>query len=326
MAGAQIVVPASAPGRAGAGDRRAGHRSQGRSMEAQRRRLFWPFLGPALLVYGGLVLAPTGFGVYASFTRWRGSGDEMTWIGLQNYLRLPGDEVFVRSFLNTLAITFGCGAAIFVLAFAITVAIRQARARGLLRAVLFVPYIVSPIVVGVALGLLLAPRGAVNSILRALGLAFATRNWLDPSHLFPTIMVGIIWVTTGFYVLLLSSGVDQIPPYFYEEAELAGVSEWQRFRYVTLPLSWDITAVAAVLWVINSIRIFDFIYAFVGSATDPPVQARTLSIQQFLVTTGGHSPAYEMGYGSAIGVFMIVSIGLLVALVRRLMRREAVEF
>jgi len=74
------------------------------------------------------------------------------------------------------------------------------------------------------------------------------------------------------------------------------------------------------------VRIFEFIYAFVGTASSPPISARTLTVEQFLTTTGGHSPAYEMGYGCAMGVVMVVLIGVLVILMRRVMRRDAVEF
>jgi len=294
-------------------------------MDEQRRRIFWPFLLPALTVYVLLFIGPALQGVYASFTDWAGSGTPMTLTGARNYQRLLTDSTFIRSFWNTLEIVFICGIAIFVLAFATTVLLREMRAKNALRSILFVPYIVSPIAVGVALGLLLAPSGALNSILRKVGLGVFAHEWLSPELLFRTIIVGIVWVTTGFYVLLITAGVDQIPPYYYEDAELAGVTQWQKFRYVTLPLSWDIVSVAAVLWVINSIRIFEFIYAFVGTAGAPPISTRTMSIQQFLTTTGGRSPAYEMGYGSAMGVFMIILIGVLVVLVRRLMRRDPVE-
>ncbi|MFF0725922.1 carbohydrate ABC transporter permease [Streptomyces sp. NPDC004134] len=299
----------------------------GRSaLGTQQRRLYWVFLLPALAVYLALFIAPAVVGVYVSFQRWRGTGDEMKPVGFDNYRRLWSDDVFRTAFTNTLQIVVLCGIGIFTLAFAITVLLRQARARRTLRTLLFFPHIVSPIAIGVALGLLLAPEGLVNSTLRAVGLDAAAANWLNPDNIFRTIMVGIVWVTTGFYVILLMAGVDRIPPYYYEESELAGANEFQKFWHVTLPMTWDVVSVAAVLWVISSVKIFEFIYAFSGTGDAPPVSSRTLTIQQFLVSTGGRNPSYELGYACAMGVVMVVLILLLVTLLRRVMRRDPIQF
>lgn len=295
-------------------------------LQRQQGKLYWPFLAPSLFIYLVLFVGPGLAGVYVSLTEWHGTGDEPVFIGLGNYGRLFGDGVFVTAFWNTMAVVGVCGLGIFILAFFFTALLREIGGKKLLRTVMFVPYIISPIAVAVALSLMLAPQGALNTILNSVGLNALALNWLSPEVLFKSIMVGIVWVTTGFYVMLLLSGVERIPPYLYEDAALAGVTQWQKFWQITVPLSWDILSVAAVLWVINSIRIFEFIWAFVGAAGSPPVEARTISIQQYLVTTGGRSPSYDMGYGAAMGVFMLVLIAVLVFLLRRIMRRDAIEF
>jgi ABC-type sugar transport system permease subunit len=296
------------------------------SLEVQRRRYFWPFVAPALVVYVAFFVAPALFGLYASLTKWGGAGTEMEFIGIGNFLRLTRDPYFHQAFLNTMAIAFVCGACVFVIAFAFAVVVREMRRKVTIRSLLFLPYLISPIAMGIAFGLLLAPKGAVNTILRALGLGFAAIEWLGPDNEFRTIMIGIVWVNVGFFVVLLLSGIERIPAYFYEDAELNGANALQKFWHVTLPLTWDIVVVAVVLWLIGAVRIFDFVFAFVGIAGFPPKDVATLSIAQYAVTTGGPSPAYDMGYGSAMGVFMVVLIGLLVVAVRRVMRRDAIEF
>ncbi len=295
-------------------------------LERQRRRIYWPFVLPALSIYVLLVIAPTVVTFYAAFTKWRGSGDEMKWIGLDNYTRLFADPVFLGSFRNTMAITFIGGAVVFALAFAAVVLLREMRAKKSLRAILFIPYFVSPIAIGIALGIMLAPEGAVNAALRIMGLDSLALNWLSPENAFRSILVGIVWVSTGYFVLLIMSGVDQIPRYYYEDAELAGVNQWQKFRHVTLPLSWDVVTVTAVLWIIDSIRIFEFVFAFSGLGSAPPIHSRTIAITQFLTTTGGRFPAYDMGYGAAMGIFMLVVTAVLIVVVRRLMKRDAVQW
>jgi len=298
----------------------------GSALTRQQARIYPFFVAPALLVYVALFVAPAFVGVYVSFQRWRGGGDEMKPVGWANYTRLLQDDVFKQAFKNTIEIVVVCGLGIFLAAFCATVLLRQMPAKMVLRPILFFPYIVSPIAIGVALGLLLAPQGLVNASLRGVGLDALATNWLAPDNIFRTIMVGIVWVSAGFYVILLMAGVDRIPAYFYEDCELAGANEFQKFWHVTLPLTWDVVTVAAVLWVINSIRIFEFIYAFTGTGDAPPVSSRTMTIQQFLVSTGGRSPAYELGYACAMGVVMVLLILLLVGLLRRLMRRDVIQF
>ncbi|MFF1876902.1 carbohydrate ABC transporter permease [Leifsonia sp. NPDC058230] len=296
------------------------------SLDNQRRRIFWPFVLPALVIYVLFFIAPALFGVWASLTEWAGAGSEMTFIGFGNYIRLTRDPYFLTSFGNTILIAFVCGFFVFLIAFAFSIVVREMRARVTVRSLLFLPYLISPIVMGIAFGLLLAPKGAVNSILHALGLGALAIDWLGPDNQFHTIMAGLVWINVGFYVVLLMSGIDRIPPYFYEDAELAGANAFQKFIHVTVPLSWDIITIAVVLWLIGAIRVFDFIIAFTGLAGIPPASSSTLAVAQYAATTGGPSPAYQMGYGSAMGVFMVVLIGLLVVVVRRVMRRDALEF
>ena len=291
-----------------------------------RRRLYWAFVGPALAIYLALIIGPAVAGIWVSLHSWRGSGDEMRWVGLANYQRLWSDDGFRMAFGNSLKILVVCGVAVFILAFLITMALRELRARNTLRSLLFFPYIVSPIAIGVALGLLLDPQGLANSTLRVIGLDSLAKPWLAPDRLFSTILVGIVWVSTGFYVVILMAGVDRIPAYFYEDAELAGASPLQKFRHVTLPLTWDVVSVAAILWVINSLKIFEFIYAFTGTGDSPSPQTRTVPVHQFILTTGGRTPAYLLGYGAAMGVVLVVAIAVLVILLRRVMRRDAVQF
>lgn len=293
------------------------------ALSRARRRLYWPFVAPATLVYVAFFVGPALASVWISLHKWRGAGDPMQYVGTANYARLWDDDAFQASFVNSLKILVFCGVFIFALAFGMTIVLRQMKHRRTLRALLFFPYIVSPVAIGVGLGLLLDPSGLVNSALRPVGL---DRSWLAPDHIFGTLVIGIIWVTTGFYVTLLMAGQERIPSHFYEDSTLAGANRWQQFWHVTLPMSWDVVTVAAVLWVINSLKIFEFIYAFTGTGDSPPTEARTIPIYQFLMTTGGRNPAYQLGYGCAMGVVMVALVTVLVVGLRRVMRREAIHF
>ena len=294
--------------------------------EVARRKLYWPLLTPALLVYVGLLVAPALYGVYVSFAEWSGRGEAPEWIGLANYARLARDELFHTAFFNTLAILVVSGIGVFVLTFVISSVLREVKWSRTALSILFFPFLLSPIAVGIALSLLLSPNGLFNAGLRLSGLGALAKAWLTPDLIFRVILIGLVWVSVGYYLTLMMSAIGRIPRYYYEAAELDGAGRISTFMHVTLPLTWDVVTISAVLWCINAIKVFEFIIGFTGNGDAPPPQARTLTIVQFLTTTGGRNPQYALGLGSAMAVVMVLLITFFVVAVRRLMRRESLEF
>lgn len=303
-------------------DRRAGISPA----EGARRRLYWPLLAPALIVYVSLLVGPALYGVYVSFTKWTGRGESPKWVGISNYVILANDDIFRRALLNTLAILVFSGIGIFITTFIISSVLREVKWSQKALAILFFPYLLSPIAVGISLSLLLAPSGLLNAGLRGIGLSSWAKLWLTPDHIFQVILLGLVWVSVGYYLTLMASAIGRIPNFYYEAAELDGAGRLEKFWHVTLPMTWDVVTISAVLWCINAIKVFEFIIGFTGNGDAPPPQARTLTIVQFLATTGGRSPQYALGLGSAMAVIMVALISLFVIAVRRLMRRESLEF
>lgn len=293
---------------------------------AARRRLYWPLLLPALAVYVLFLVAPALWGAYVSLTEWSGRGEDPVWVGLANYTSLAGDAMFRRAFVNTLAILVVSGIGVFAATFTIASVLREVRWSRPALAIIFFPYLLSPIAVGIALSLLLAPSGLLNAGLRGVGLGVLAKQWLTPDLIFQVILVGLVWVSVGFYLTLMMSAIGRIPRHYYEAAELDGAGRFTVFWNVTLPMTWDVVTVASVLWCINAIKVFEFVYGFTGRGSAPPPQARTLTIAQFLTTAGGQNPQYELGLGSAMAVVMVALISVFVVAVRRLMHRDALEF
>lgn len=294
--------------------------------KAGSRRAVLLFLLPAFVVYTGVYVAPAIASVVLSLFRYSGTGDRPTWIGLRNFREAVHDAAFRSSFENTFKVLFFVGIAVFVASFVLTMTMREMRARGFVRAVLFFPYLVSPVIIAIVWGFMLDPtRGLVNTSLRQAGLGGLTQVWLGPELIFPMMMVGMGWMFTGFFVTILLAGVDRIPPYYYESADLAGASRWQKFRLITLPLSWDVVGIMAVLWVINAMKTFEFIYAFTGVGTPPSATNWTAALYVYYTGFAG-SGQPELGRACAMAVIMLVIIGVLVLLIQRLMRRERIEF
>ena len=285
------------------------------------------FIAPALTIYLLIIVAPAITTIWISFTEWKGIGDQARYVGLDNYRRLWQDQTFRGSFSRTLLLLVAGGLSVLVCAFVFTMLLREMRSKKLIRAVIFFPNIIPPVALAIGWGVLLAPRnGLLNGFLEAVGLSAATMTWLSPQLFFKSIIAGLVWIYTGFFATILMAGVDRVPAYFYEAADLEGASSRQKFFRVTIPLTWDVLSVCAVLWVITAVKTFEFIYALGGSGTDPSAASWTLPVHMYVIALGNRSPILALGQGSAIAVIMVALVGILVILVRRVMRRAVVEF
>lgn len=300
-------------------------RGGGSTIDRARRRLFIPFVGPAFVFYTLLFVVPAVFAIWISFNKWAGAGP-MEFVGLGNYARLFSDKLFLRSFGNTLLLLFVVGLAIFLIAFGLTLVLRDMVGRKVARSVIFFPHLVNAMIFGVLAGFIFNPGGLVNTLLGGLGVKDPPA-WLAQDNLFPLIMVMLTWITTGYFTTILMAGVDRIPPYYYEDCALAGANAWQRLRYVILPLTWDVFGTCAVLWTISSVKIFEIIWIFGGSTGQgmPPTQTWTTAVYTYVTAFSGESvPAY--GAASASAVLSLALVSVLVLLLRRAMKREAIEF
>ncbi|QKW07615.1 sugar ABC transporter permease [Streptomyces sp. NA04227] len=303
-------------------DRRAG--ASGSPLERARKKLFLPFVGPALLVYLLAMVLPTGVTVVLSFTKWAGSGP-VEWVGFANYERLWYDKTFHTSFINTLLLLFGVGIVTFALSFGLTTVLREMAGRKFVRAVIFFPNAVSALAISILWGFLFQADGLINTLLSYAGVD-APPRWLADDNLFYVICIGLVWINTGFYTTILMAAVDRIPVTLYEAADLEGAGAWQKFRHVTLPMMWDAVAVSATLWAISAIKIFEFIYVFAGAAgATPSPSAWTLSLYSFAEAFQPSGVA-RFGASAAATVVTLVLIVVLTVLTRRLTRRETLEF
>ena len=299
--------------------------AHGSTIERQRRRLLVPFVGPAFLFYSVLFVVPALAAVWISFNAWTGSGP-MTFVGLQNYTAVFQDPSYLKSFGNTLLILFVVGSVIFVLAFAMTLLLRDMAGRKIVRSVIFFPHLVNALVFGILAGFVFNPGGLVNTLLRPLGVT-SPPAWLAQDNLFPLIMATLVATSTGYFTTILMAAVDRIPPYLFEDCALAGATAVQRLRHVILPLTWDVFGTCAVLWTISSIKIFEIIWVFGGSSGSgiPPTQSWTTAVYTYVTAFSGMStPAY--GAATASAVISLALVSVLVILLRRLMHREAIEF
>jgi len=285
------------------------------------------FLLPASLLYLIFFLVPTVQTIYYSMLDWSGIGDNARFIGLKNYTELIGDPLFQLSMLNTFNILIVGGVIIFALAFMFTAMLNSnIRGRRFFRAIIFLPNVVAVIALTTLWGYIYNPRfGLLNSFFKLLGLKeLAKTPWTAPDTIFWAMLVALIWLYVGFYLILLMAGVDKIPIEYYEAAKLDGASQLQMFIKITIPLLWDVLTVAVVLWSITALKIFEFPFAF--TSLEPVPETYTSAVYLYVMGFGQRTPIYRLGYASAIGVFMLLTVIVMVVFLRRLMGREVIQY
>jgi ABC-type sugar transport system permease subunit len=134
--------------------------------------------------------------------------------------------------------------------------------------------------------------------------------------------VAAIWSYMGYYMVMLMAGMDKIPVTYFEAAKLDGASEWRMFFTITLPMIWDVLVAAIVLWMIGALKIFDLIIA-TNLLTST---AYTLTVYISVQAIGFYEPIFRLGYATALGVVLLLLIIAVVATIRLVTRREAIEY
>jgi ABC-type sugar transport system permease subunit len=292
-----------------------------------RRRVIAAFLAPALLIYLGFVAFPALQAFQLSLYQTSGFGDEARWVGLGNYVKLATDPIFWRSMVHVAAILCVGGAAIFLLAFLFTMLINSGIwGKKMFRALIFMPNVIAVVALSTFWSFIYMPRyGMLTNIFKALGLNdLASITWTAPERIFWSMLVGLVWISVGFYTILILAGADKIPSDMYDAARVEGASTFQMFRYITIPMIWDVIVILMVLWVIEAIKIMEFPYAFAGSNIDQNLY--TPAIYLVLMGFGARTPVYELGYATAIGVTMLLFTIAAVLAVSLLGRRDRVEY
>ncbi|MFE7195009.1 carbohydrate ABC transporter permease [Microbacterium oxydans] len=277
--------------------------------------------GPALLVFLAFVIFPVLMAGYYGFFSWQGYGPPTDFVGLKNYLTILQDPLFHDALAhNGFILVFSLvlqGPAAILLALLLN---RRMRGQSLIRVLIFIPYVISEVVVGTGWSLMLQTSGAFNDLLEKIGLGFLANDWLsNPDIAIWTLMVIITWKYVGFAVILFLAGLQGIPEELHEAASIDGASYWQIQWRITLPLLAPTVRIWAFLSIIGSLQLFDLVYIIWGQYIAST--AGTSTMATYMVSEGRN--AGNFGYGNAVAVVLFL-ISLVVALIyqRAVLRRD----
>ncbi|MFI6761595.1 carbohydrate ABC transporter permease [Micromonospora sp. NPDC050417] len=304
-----------------AGGRPAG-RSSGRA--AETRRKWYEIIGlttPAVIVYVMFVLVPMGFAVYYSLFRWRGVGPPTEYVGFDNYVLAFQDPIFLDALRNNSIIVVGSLLIQGPIALGVALLLnRRFRGRTVFRLLVFVPYVLAEVTVGIMWKLILTDGGTLDGLLRSLGLGGLVQAWLaDLDVVIWTMLFVLTWKYVGFAIILLLAGLSNVPHELTEAAEIDGASWWQIQRHVTLPLLGPTIRIWMFLSMIGSLQVFDVIWV----TSVPAVRSLGASgtMATYMVDNGFFARLW--GYGNAVAVILFV-ISFVAALLfqRFLLRRD----
>lgn len=292
-----------------------------------KQRKILILLVPALVLYGGFFIYPAIQAFWVSFHKWSGFTQKMEFIGLANYIELFKDDLYWKTLVTTLKIVFIGGGGIFLFALIFTFFLSSGiKGKKIFRAIIFYPNVVAPIALATFWSFLYNPRfGLINGFLRSIRLDSLTQTWTGPQLIFWSVLIALIWTYVGFFMVILLSGVDKIPSDFYDAARIDGASRLQIFLKIIVPLIWDVLVIAVVLWIIISIKMFEFLFAFSGGIAAPKA-IWTNAVYMYMLTFGRRVAIYRMGYGTTVAVSMLLLIMILGGIARLIMRREKLEF
>lgn len=267
---------------------------------------------PALIMFLGFVVFPIVMAAYYGFFKWKGFGSPTTngtFIGIQNYITIFSDAEFRSAVLHNFIIVIGSLVLQAPIAILFALLLNQKmKGRAIIRTLIFVPYVVSEVIVGTGWSLMLQSEGAINAVLKRIGLQGA--DWIsDPKIAMWTLLILITWKYIGFAVILMLAGMQSIPEELYEAARVDGAGFWQLQKSITLPLLGPTLRIWAFLSIIGSLQLFDLVYIIWGQYISST--AGTSTMATYMVREGRVSSNY--GYGSAVAVVIFV-ISLVVAL------------
>lgn len=269
------------------------------------------FISAAVVLFLLFFVWPGALAVIYSFTDYRGVGNVLNFIGLENYVDLFGDDDFYSSLGRTFLYTVLSVPAHYVVSLGIAMLLATSLAKGKTsaRIVFFLPWLISPIVAGVIWRWLFGENfGLVNYLITSWG-GEGIRWETDATAALILIVIVSTWGSTAFNMLLFIAAIRNVPKSYLEAAQLDGANSWQRFRRITLPLLAPTTFMVILLTTIGSMKEFAMIQALNGGG--PGTQ--NMFIVQYIYRTGFERA--NIGYASAASMVLMVIL-VIIALIQ----------
>lgn len=285
-----------------------GKRERQKGVSSIRKKQYpYYFIIPGVTVFLLFFIVPFIIGFYYSFTNW--DFRKADFIGFENYIHILKNKSMSIAFKNTFLFTIVTTAGKVLLGLGLAVLLNKStRVTRYLRTVFYLPAIINSIAVGIVFTSILHPgKGLLNNFLGAVGLDFLQQKWLtNPDIAMLTVCVIEIWKWSGYTMMILLAGMQNISKDYYEAAKMDGATGWKRFRFITFPLLMPSINNVTVLSIIGGLKVFDIVVATTGGGPGYATQVfNTVIYKSYSYQMYGEASA-----GTTLLAFMILIITL----------------
>ncbi len=271
------------------------------------------FVLPAFVSLAVFIGGPIIYSFYLSFFHFSYLDPQnASWAGLDNYLHLFVDPVFLQALSNTAEYSLGVVPVQTAIALLLALAVDRIKGKSLFRVIYYLPTVTSTVAVAVMFIFIFNPTGLLNTILLKFGI-HGPNYFFDPNFALPSVMVMAVWSTVGQFMIIYLAGLQDIPEEVYEAAAIDGAQGFSLLRYITIPLLRRTSFLVIVMGMIGTFQVFDSVYV-VSQGNGGPMGA-TMSVVLDLFNKAFKD--MNMGYASAMG-FTLFAIILILTLLQNL--------
>lgn len=289
------------------------------TVKGEKRLSYTVLVLPALTIYLAVVAFPTIFSVLLSLTNYNGGlifgNPNIQFVGLKSYIWMFTEPTgnFYTSLKNNMLIVgvsvFGQIPLGFMLAYILSRKLIR-RGNGFFQTMIYLPNVISPIIIGVLFNTIVYGRSSVFMEIRRLFNPDAVYT-ISANPMIPVLLV-ILWMYTGFYMIIFLANLQRIDPAIIEAARIDGAKEGRVLLHIILPALSGVIITTAILAISGSLKTFDLIYAMTSGG--PAGQTRVLSLYMYQSAFQG-APNYPLA--NAISTVMVL-ISVMLIIVTRL--------
>ncbi|AWN21985.1 sugar ABC transporter permease [Deinococcus irradiatisoli] len=284
-----------------------------RPVPLSRRLTPMLFVLPALLLTVVVIAFPLAYTLYQSFTNWViTSPNPPKFIGLANYIELLSDRRALQSLGRTVLITvFSVGLQMVLGVMMALVMNKHFFGRGLFRTLALFPVVATPVAISLIFVTMMNPQsGVLNHFLQGAGLG--PLQWIySEKSVLPSLILVDTWQWTPFVMLIALAGLATLPNEPYEAAMLDGATPWQTFWSITLPMLMPSLFVALLFRAIDTLKLFDTIYAMTQGG--PGTASETVNLYLYTLSFN----YFRMGYASSMVIALLaIVLGVTLVLIR----------
>jgi ABC-type sugar transport system permease subunit len=279
----------------------------------------WILLTPLLVLTIVFLLYPVVSNFYYSLTKWKGLG-EPEFVGLQNYVRMFDDDRFYSSLKNLFILVLYIPLGVFIPLMIAAVLRGGMKGWKIYRALLYLPNILGPVILGTIFSVMLSQVGPITELLTQMGCKHANEIYLlgkCNSAINTLAFLFVVWMRVGFGCIYFLAAMSTIDTSLYDAAKIDGTNAWQDFIHVTIPgIKFSIQFFTVLAFIEVFARMYGMIFTLTGGG--PGYATYTLEFGVYMLSFS----AYQKGYASAWAVILFFFCAAISLVQIRLIKQE----